>query len=221
MATSPGTRSGIVVPAPLADQPVPPRDESFSFKRVLGWAILGSVTMILVVLAARPDPMEDVEARVDRVIGMYAAGDREGACKAAAGLAVSDPSEPRVWLLVGMLAEDARKNDEAVHAYQTALGVMEPSDPGRIDVLVTLADLRRRKGDPAGALAEIDKLAQEHGVSGRIRHARVLSLIDLRRFDEALSDTRLIAEERFGGGVAKKLEKQIRSLMDAEARKDD
>jgi hypothetical protein len=49
----------------------------------------------------------------------------------------------------------------------------------------------------------------------------VLALIDLRRFDDALSQTRLIAEERFGGGVAQKLEKQIRSLMEAGAPRDD
>jgi hypothetical protein len=34
-----------------------------------------------------------------------------------------------------------------------------------------------------------------------------------------LSQTQLIAEEKFGGGVAKKLEKQIRSLMDAKQKR--
>jgi hypothetical protein len=89
------------------------------------------------------------------------------------------------------------------------------------EIELTLADLGRRKGDAAGALVEIDKLAQRYGDSGRVRHARVLALIDLRRFDDALSQTRLIAEERFGGGVAQKLEKQIRSLMEAGAPRDD
>ena len=120
-----------------------------------------------------------------------------------------------------MLAEDRKSVADAEHAYGLALGLLEPADSRRLDVVVTLADLRRRKGDPAGALSDIDEIARAHGESGRIRHARALSLIDLRRFDEALSEAHLIAEERFGGGVAKKLEKQIRSLRDAGTTRDD
>jgi hypothetical protein len=50
-----------------------------------------------------------------------------------------------------------------------------------------------------------------------LRHARALALVDLRRFDEALSETRFIAEEKCGGGLAKRLEKLIRSSMNAAA----
>ena len=64
-------------------------------------------------------------------------------------------------------------------------------------------------------MKRIDQVARERGESGRIHHARALVFIDLRRFEDALSETRFLAEEKFGGGVAKKLEKQIRSLMDA------
>jgi tetratricopeptide (TPR) repeat protein len=189
-----------------------------SVQRIVGWSVAGSVAMILIALAARPKPVDDIEAKVDRVLEIYASGDRVGAQKAADDLLRADPSEPQAWLLLGMLAEDKKDVPAAVRAYESALGLLELKDPLHLDVLVTLADLRRREGDPSGALATIEKLARERGESGRLRHARVLSLIDLRRFEEALSETRLIAEEDFGGGVAEKLEKQIRSLMSVEAR---
>jgi Flp pilus assembly protein TadD len=175
--------------------------------------------MILITLAARPEPVPDVEARVDAVIALYAKGDRAGARSAADELARTDPAEPRVWLLLGMLAEDKKDLDEAERFYARSLDLLDPGDVRRVDIRVTLADLLRRKGNAEGALAAIDKVARETGESGRIRHARVLSLIALGRFDEALSQTQLIAEEKFGGGVAKKLEKQIRSLMDAKQKR--
>jgi tetratricopeptide (TPR) repeat protein len=205
----------------IAGRPELARDYRLSLRRILGWSLLGSSFVVLIALAARPALIEDTEARIDQALELYGKGDRDGARQVAADLARTDPTEPRVWLLLGMLAEDRKAIADAEQAYSAALDLLEPADVRRLDVEVTLADLRRRKGDPAGALGAIDKLARERGESGRIRHARVLSLIDLGRFDDALRETRLIAEERFSGGIAKKLEKHIRSLMGAEAPRDD
>jgi tetratricopeptide (TPR) repeat protein len=196
---------------------LPPR---VSLRRILGWSLLGSAAVVLVALAARPKPMGPQVDEVDRVLDLYGRGEREKALRAAEDLKQADPSEPRVWLLAGMLEEDRRDVVAAERAYLIALDLLPANDARRTDVEVTLADLARRKGDPARALETIDKLARERGETARTRHARVLALIDLGRLDDALSESRRIAEESFGGGVARKLEKQVRSLMDAKATRD-
>lgn len=213
-------RSGAAGPLHIAGRNDPVPRPPISGKRIVGLSILGSVTTVLIVLAARPSPVESVEARVDAAIALYAKADRAGAMEAARALVKSDPSEPRAWLLLGMLDEDRKAIKEAEHDYTIALNLLEPDDARRTDVEVTLVDLLRRKGDPEGALSAIDKLARLRGESPRLRHARALALIDLRRFEDALSETRAIAEEKFGVGVAKKLEKHIRSSMAAAESRD-
>ena len=193
---------------------------SVSILTVVGSAVFGSAAAILIALAAFPRPEASTESKVDSALALYGQGDRATAQMIADELVRTDPSEARGWLLKGMLAEDRKSLSDAEHAYMNALTHLSADDARRVDVEVTLADLLRRKGDPEGALKAIDKVARERGESGRIHHARALAFADLRRFDEALSETRLLAEEKFGGGVAKKLEKQIRSLMDAGKPKD-
>jgi Flp pilus assembly protein TadD len=182
---------------------------------VAGMAVVGSAAVILIWLAAVPKPHASTETLVDRAIELYGAGERQGAQAVADSLVRVQPTEVRGWLLQGMLAEDRKAIADAEAAYTKALGLLAPEDIRHVDVAVTLADLIRRKGDGEGALKALDKVARERGESGRTHHARTLIFIDLRRFEEALSETRLLAEEKFGGGVAQKLEKQIRSLMDA------
>jgi Tfp pilus assembly protein PilF len=188
---------------------------SISILTVAGSAVVGSAAAILIAMAACPRPQASAESKVDTALALYGQGDRETARMIADDLVRTDPNEARGWLLQGMLAEDRKSLSDAQHAYERAFVLLRHDDVRRVDVEVTLADLLRRKGDPEGALKAIDKVARERGESGRIHHARALAFADLRRFDEALSETRLLAEEKFGGGVAKKLEKQIRSLMDA------
>jgi Flp pilus assembly protein TadD len=220
MPSSKTSGAGFAWPATIAGRPELARPPRVCMKRVLAYSILGSVAVILVALAARPSAIDKTEALVDQALSLYGKGDRDGARRVADDLVKVNPGEPRAWLLLGMLHEDRKSWNEAERAYSVALEVLDQKDARRVDVQVTLADLRRRKGDPLGALAAIDKVARERGVTGRMRHARVLALIDLARYDEALSETRLIAEEKFGGGVARKLEKQIRSLKDAGATRD-
>jgi hypothetical protein len=203
------------IPVRIAGRPELARPRGVSIRRIAGWSLLGSVAVILVALAARPEPIGALDARVERVLELYGKGDRHGARLAVDELRRDEPSDPRVWLLLGMLAEDAQAIADAESAYGVALGLLDPGDSRHTDVRVTLADLRRRKGDPSRALSEVDGIARERGETSRTRHARVLALADLGRLDEALSEARLIAEERFGGGVARKLEKQIRELMKA------
>jgi Flp pilus assembly protein TadD len=193
---------------------------SSSIRTLVGLAVVGSAAVILITLAAWPKPAASAELRVDRAIELYGSGDRAGAQAVADELVRHDPNEARGWLLQGMLAEDRKDLAAAEHAYTRSLALLGRDDARHTDVEVTLADLLRRKGNPEDALKALEKVARERGESGRIHHARVLAFIDLRRFEDALSETRLLAEERCGGGVAKKLESQIRSLMDAQKPRD-
>jgi len=187
---------------------------------IIATAVVGSAAVILITLAAWPKPATSTELRVDRAIELYGSGDRAGAQAVADELVRQDPREARGFLLLGMLAEDRKDVAAAEHAYGRSLALLGHDDPRHIDVEVTLADLLRRKGNPEDALKALEKVARERGESGRIHHARALAFIDLRRFEDALSETRILAEERCGGGVAKKLESQIRSLMDAQKPRD-
>lgn len=187
-------------------------------RRLAGWALAGSAIVILAGVSAAPAPVTSAVDRVDGALSLYARGDRKGACAVAGALVATSPRSAEAWMLSGMMAEDRAAPREAEAAYAKALPILEAAaDPRATDVLVSLADLLRRKGDPAGALAALDKVARERGESVRIRHARVLALVDLGRFDAAFIQTRAMAEEKLGGGVARKLEKLIRSSMDAAA----
>jgi len=101
----------------------------------------------------------------------------------------------------------------AREAYTRACALMGGDSSGRFEVAVTLCDLSRREGDPSRALRELDGLLKDAGKSripGRWRHAKALTLSDLGRYEEALSEVRLLAEEEGGREVARGLEAQIR-----------
>jgi len=185
--------------------------------RLAGLAALFSAVVIVGVLASCPGPVTTTADRINGALSLYGAGDRAGCDRVLSDLVLSAPREPDTWLLAGLLAETRKASVEAELAYGKALSLLDAADPRATDVQISLADLLRRKGDAASALKAIEKVARERGESARLRHARILSLVDLRRFDEALSETRFIAEERLGGGLAKRLEKLIRSSMNAAA----
>jgi predicted Zn-dependent protease len=182
-----------------------------------GFALLLSAVVIVIVLASVPAPVTLAADRVSGAIALYGAGNQKGCARVLEDLLRSAPGASETWLLAGLLAETRRAVAEAERSYENALARLPSDDPRVADVQVSLADLTRRKGDPARALAAIDKVARERGESIRLRHARVLALVDLRRFDEALSETRVVAEEKLGAGLAKRLEKLIRSSRTAAA----
>src|SRR5262245_25119244 len=129
--------------------------------RQLGtWSLLGSTGVVLAALAASPGPVTTGSDRVNGAMALYGAGDRAGASHVSRELLLAEPRDPDSWLLAGMLAEDRRAMDDADRAYTAALGLLAPDDPRASEIRVSLADVLRRKGDPEGALAALEKEAR-------------------------------------------------------------
>jgi tetratricopeptide (TPR) repeat protein len=193
--------------------------------RTLALAGALGVATALVLLAAVPrDPDRD-GARVQAALALYAAGDRAGARAACDELVRDLPEEPRAWLVDGLLREDVGDLVGAEAAYRRSFE-LSPRDPDRRrELSVTFAELRRRRGDPAGALAELGELVAADAAAGaelcgdpvRLLHARALCLIDLGRLDEALNAAAEVAEKPNGAGVARRIEREVRSRRDGPA----
>ena len=181
----------------------------------LAGALGAAVAMVLV--AAIPRDPDLPGTRVQAALAQFGAGDRAGARASCDALLRDLPEEPRAWLVDGFLREDSGDLDGAESAYRRA-HELSPRDPERRRELeVTFAELRRRRGDPAGGLALLAELPAGVGDETRLIHARALCLIDLGRVDEALNAAKEVAEKPGGSGVARRIEQSVRARRDGPA----
>ncbi len=185
--------------------------------RTLALAGTLGVVVAMVLVAAIPRDPDLPGTRVQSALALFGAGDRDGARAAVDGLLRDLPNEPRAWLVDGFLREDAGDLAGAESAYRRS-HELSPRDPDRRRELeVTFAELRRRGGDPAGALALLAELPDGVGDETRLIHARALCFIDLGRVDEALNAAKEVAEKPNGAGVARRIEQSVRARRDGPA----
>jgi tetratricopeptide (TPR) repeat protein len=191
----------------------PPRPRVRWRRTLLSAALAGAATCVVAVVAL-PRDADPGGTRVQSVLALYGAGDRAGA-RAGCDLLLRElPAEPRAWLVDGVLREDAGDLAAAESSYRRAFGLS--ADPAfRRELEVSFAELRRRRGDAAGALAELTALAPGVGDEVRLLHARALCLLDLGRLDEALNAAADLADKPLGAGVARRLERVVRARRDA------
>ena len=178
-------------------------------------ALLGSALLVLVVLAAIPDSGVAAEERVQKIMRLYGEGQLDAAEADFADASQSFASNHRIWLAGALLSEHRGNVALATQRYRSARSLIRSDDAFGIEIDITLCDLVRRGGDAAGALEQLDRLIKDAvilRIPGRWRHAKALALIDLIRYEEALSETRLLAEEEGGCGISRGLEAQIQRL---------
>lgn len=196
----------------MVTSPHKPVGAPIHWKRVGIASVIAGAALLIVITAAMPDDGTLAEARVQKIIRLYGGGQLAEAESAFEAATLVAPKDHRVWLAGGMLAEHSSNVSLATARYTQARGLMGADNASRIEVDITLCDLIRRSGDASGALHALDQVAKDASqtrIPGRWRHARALVLIDLRRFEEALSETRLLAEEEGGRGISRGLEAQI------------
>ncbi len=190
-----------------------------SWARVMICSVVGGAALVVATLVAVPKPSPTADDAVDQVIQLYAQGNRDAAIAACDAACGQFPAAYRPWLARGMLADDRNDLDGAEKAYVRAREVMGAHTYGVEDIEITLADIKRRRGDAPGCLAELDAIQSRGATSGRLNQARALAFVDLKRFDDALREAQSLAEKRGGGGVARQLDKQIRQAMKSQTAK--
>jgi tetratricopeptide (TPR) repeat protein len=193
--------------------PAPPR--RVNWKRTTAAGSLAAALTLIVSVIALPRDVDPVGSRVQSALALYSAGDRDGAQLACDEVLRTAPEEPRAWLVSGLLAEDRGDLAKAGESYRRAYELSPQDLERRREIEVSFAELKRRGGDPKGALGDLAELPPGVGDPVRLMHARALCLIDLGRFDEALNQAARIAESPLGAGVARRLERDVRTKRDA------
>src|SRR5436853_5002827 len=97
-------------------------------KKVGTMALCGATVVTLVALVGAPASSINSGERVNGALALYGRGDREGARWVSEQLIRVEGSDPDTWLLAGMLAEDRHATSDAMRAYTTALGLLDPGD---------------------------------------------------------------------------------------------
>jgi tetratricopeptide (TPR) repeat protein len=134
---------------------------------------------------------------------------------ATAALLSDLPDEPRAWIVDGALKELDNDLEGAERSYRKAHALSPNDAPRRAELEVSFAELARRRGSPATALAALESMTRDAADPIRRMHAVALCLIDLGRLDEALNAAKAIAEKPYGAGVARRLEQAVRERRDA------
>ena len=83
-------------------------------------------------------------------------------------------------------------------------------------VLVSLADIGRRRGELADAQARLEDAVNQYGESAKTRHLRVILLMSKGHWDAALGETHRLAEENPVDPHASGLRRRIRKLREAD-----
>jgi tetratricopeptide (TPR) repeat protein len=114
-------------------------------------------------------------------------GDREAQAAALEGAVRANPNNTGTLLRLARLYEDLNRVEEAARTWER----LTQADPANADAWRMLGRARRRLGDPEGSAAAFRR-AVEAGIGDvRIFSDLAETLIDLRRFDEAVHQVEL------------------------------
>lgn len=125
------------------------------------------------------------------------------------------PDDVRVPLLRGWLEDGVGNLDASARAYERALDLCE-SDAEHLELLVTLADIQRRRGQVAVAERRLEDAANRYGESAKTRQLRVILLMSKCHWDAALGEVDRLAEENPVDPHASGLRRRIRKLREAD-----
>jgi tetratricopeptide (TPR) repeat protein len=121
------------------------------------------------------------------------------------------PRHVKVYLARGYLDEVENDLEAARRTYLEAADlVIDP--PQRREILLSVADLDRRRGNRVEAQAMLDRLSQECGESVRSRQLRISLLVEEGRITDALREVTRMAEENPGNPLASRLRRQLEGL---------
>ncbi|MFK7989625.1 MAG: tetratricopeptide repeat protein [Sandaracinaceae bacterium] len=90
-----------------------------------------------------------------KALAMAGTGDREGATRVLEAALENVPDAWRLWHLLGNLRSDLGRADAALKAYDNAVS---RGGSGEISLLYNRAIARHRRGDPGGALADLEPI---------------------------------------------------------------
>jgi tetratricopeptide (TPR) repeat protein len=124
------------------------------------------------------------------------------------------PDDIRVPLLRGWLEEGVGNLDGSTRAYERALELCK-SDAEHLELLVTLADIQRRRGEAAVAEARLEEATNRYGESAKTRQLRAILLMSKCYWDAALGEVDKLAEENPVDPHASRLRRRIRKLREA------